>query len=111
MAKQVRLEGRVEVVSAEEADAYWKHRPRESQLGAWASQQSRPLPSRETLLAEVKKVEQKFSGQEIPRPPFWIGYRLILERVELWVADPHRLNDRTLFEQRGGRWVMEKLYP
>lgn len=109
--QQVRVEGRVEQVSDSEADAYFATRPRGSQIGAWASRQSAPLASREQLEADFKTIEEKFAGREMPRPPFWSGFRLIPERMEFWESRENRLHDRTLYSRQNSEWLVEKLYP
>ncbi len=109
--QQVRVEGRIEQVSDAEADAYFATRPRGSQIGAWASKQSTPLASREQLAADFKAVEEKFAGREMPRPPFWSGFRLIPERIEFWESRENRLHDRTVYLRQNGKWALEKLYP
>lgn len=108
--EQVRAEGQVHRVSDAESDAYFATRPRESQIGAWASEQSAPLASREALVARVREVEARFPGA-VPRPPHWGGYRLVPDRVELWFAGPARLHDRFLYTREGDRWVMVRLNP
>lgn len=109
--RQVRVEGRVRPVSAREADAYFASRPRFSRLAAWASRQSAPLPSRRVLLRRFLAVSLRFRGRDVPRPPFWSGYRLVPRRMEFWEARPHRLHDRVLYVRRGGRWTRTRLYP
>ncbi len=111
LMEQVLVEGSVERVSDAEADAYWATRDRASQLGAWASQQSRPLDRLETLTGAMAAMEQRFAGQPVPRPPHWSGYRLIPSRIEFWTARPHRLNERILYERRTTGWVRSRLYP
>ena len=111
LEEQVRVEGRVERVGDREADTYFATRPRESQLAAWASKQSEVLPSRELLLAEVEKFRKLYEGKEVPRPPFWVGFLLIPERIEFWYGRPDRLHERVLYTHRGGKWVTTLLYP
>ncbi|GIX33260.1 MAG: pyridoxine/pyridoxamine 5'-phosphate oxidase [Lysobacterales bacterium] len=107
---QVRIEGITEPVSPEEADAYFASRPRESQLGAWASLQSEPLPDRDTLLARYRDFEARFAGGPVPRPPHWSGYRLIPDYIEFWFGQPHRLHDRFEYRAKDG-WQERRLYP
>ena len=109
--QQVRVEGRAEAVTPEEADAYFASRPRGSQIGAWASEQSQPLDSRETLLKRVEAVEARFSGREVPRPDFWSGYRVKPQVVEFWYGSEHRLHDRYHYRLEDERWICQRLYP
>jgi pyridoxamine 5'-phosphate oxidase len=109
---QVRVEGTVEPVAPGEADAYFATRPREFQIGAWASSQSDPLDSRLALEARVGEAAAKFAaGAAVTRPPFWSGYRLVPDRIEFWTRDPHRLHDRVLYERRDGAWTRSFLFP
>jgi pyridoxamine 5'-phosphate oxidase len=109
--EQVRIEGSVEIVTADEADVYWKTRPRESQLGAWASFQSQPLQRRADFISRLKETKRRFTGKEIPRPPHWSGYRLRPQRIEFWKRRPFRLHDRIVYENKNGRWRTYLLYP
>lgn len=108
---QYRVEGPVEPSTDERSDAYFATRPRISQLGAWASAQSQPLPSREVLEARLREVEARFEGQDVPRPPHWGGYRVVPVRIERWVQGEHRLHDRFLYERSGSGWSMTRLSP
>jgi pyridoxamine 5'-phosphate oxidase len=109
--RQVRIEGRIEPVTDAEADAYFATRPRISRLGAWASQQSRPLPARAELELRLAEAEQRYPGEAIPRPPYWSGFRVVPERFEFWQAAQFRLHDRTLYTRSGDGWTAGKLYP
>ena len=112
LGRQIRIEGRVEPVTPAEADAYYATRPRISRLGAWASEQSRPLSSRAELERRLAEFEAKYPGEDIPRPPHWSGYRVLPERFEFWQNMPFRLHDRTIFEPApGGGWTSGKLFP
>jgi pyridoxamine 5'-phosphate oxidase len=111
LRRQVRIEGPVERVAAADADAYFASRSRDSQLGAWASDQSRPLDSRATFERRFKEVQQRFEGADVPRPPHWGGYRVLSERIEFWSDRPHRLHERRLFECQDGGWCEGLLYP
>ena len=111
LEQQVRVEGRVERVSGEESDAYFAGRPRESQIGAWASQQSATLDSRDTLEMRYREVEARFEGKAVTRPPFWGGYRIIPAMIEFWYGRPGRLHERLVYAREGGRWIERALYP
>ena len=109
--RQVRVRGRVETVTEEEADAYFASRHRGSRIGAWASRQSRPLPSRAALEASVAEMETRFAGGEVPRPPHWRGYRIVPDAMEFWQDQPSRLHDRVVFTSQGTGWERQRLYP
>jgi pyridoxamine 5'-phosphate oxidase len=111
LEEQIRVEGRVERLSSEESEEYFRTRPRGSQLGAWASDQSAVLPSRETLEEQYREVERRFDGAPVPRPPFWGGFRLVPERIEFWFGRPDRLHDRLSYTRQGSGWKIERLYP
>ena len=109
--EQIRIEGRVERVTAEESDAYFAGRPRGSQLGAWASDQSNVLPSRESLEEKYREIERRFEGRTVERPSFWGGFRLAPVRIEFWYGRPDRLHDRVVYVRDGPAWRIERLYP
>jgi len=113
LRRQVRVRGLVEEVSAAESDAYFASRPRLSQIGAWASQQSRPIAGRFELEAAVAKMTAKYAIGTIPRPPYWHGYRIIPTYMEFWRDRPFRLHDRALFSRpdRAADWAVTRLYP
>jgi pyridoxamine 5'-phosphate oxidase len=111
LRRQVRIEGPTEPVSSEEADNYFATRARDSQLGAWASDQSRPLDSRTTFEARYAATRDRFESSPVPRPERWAGYRVIPERMEFWTSRPHRLHERRLFLKAGAGWNESLLYP
>jgi pyridoxamine 5'-phosphate oxidase len=111
LRRQVRIEGAVEHVSDAEADSYYASRARLSRIGAWASEQSRPLPGRGALLLRVAQYEAAYLGDEIPRPPFWSGYRVVPARFEFWQDMPFRLHDRSVYTRSAEGWDIVKLYP
>lgn len=111
LQRQVRIEGRVERVSREESEAYFRSRERRSRIGAWASKQSRPLASRNELEERVSDMERRFEGHEIPLPEFWGGYRLVPGRIEFWQGRLHRLHDRIVFTDTDDGWRAERLFP
>lgn len=108
---QLRVEGPVTRAPDDRNDAYFATRPRESQLGAWASAQSEPIESREALLARFAAFEARFQGGPVPRPPGWGGYRVVPDRIELWQSADHRLHDRFLYVREGAGWRVTRLAP
>jgi pyridoxamine 5'-phosphate oxidase len=111
LEQQVRVEGPVEPLADAEADAYFASRGRDSQIGAWASRQSAPLASRDVLEDRCARVAERYAGAPVPRPPFWGGYLLVPELIELWSGREHRLHDRLLFRRLDQGWSRERLYP
>lgn len=111
LRRQVRIEGPVTLAADAESDAYFASRGRDSRLGAWASDQSRPLDSRETFERRVADMTAKFDGQDVPRPPHWGGYRIVPTRIEFWQDRAHRLHERRLFIREDGAWSDGLLFP
>jgi pyridoxamine 5'-phosphate oxidase len=111
LGRQVRVEGRVEQVAAAESEEYWRTRPRESRLAAWASPQSRSLGDRRALDDLYARAAERFAGEDVPLPPFWGGYRVLTEAVEFWAHRENRLHDRVLYTLAGGEWRRERLAP
>ena len=111
LRRQVRAEGRVGVVSDAEADSYFNGRSRESQVGSWASDQSRPLESRAAFEQRYAEMQARFENDSVPRPPRWSGFRLIPDRIEFWSDRPHRLHERRLFTRDSAGWTEGLLYP
>ena len=111
LRRQIRIEGAVSFATDAESDAYFASRGRDSRLGAWASDQSRPLDSRATFEARVEAMRQRFDGQDVPRPPFWGGYRVAAEEIEFWQDRAHRLHERRLFTRAGDTWNEGLLFP
>ncbi len=110
--RQIRIEGSVERADDAESDDYFNSRPRESRLNAWASDQSRPIESREALEARRNSVDDRFpEGVDPPRPPFWGGYRMVPDRIEFWQGHPYRLHDRVVYERADGAWKTSRLMP
>ena len=111
LERQVRIEGRASRLSGEESDAYFAGRPRGSRLGAWASEQSRPVQDRSILEERVRALEAVYEGREIPRPPFWGGYRVEPDTIEFWQGRESRLHDRLVYHRSGRGWKIVRLQP
>ncbi len=111
LEKQVRARGAVEPVTDAEADAYFASRPRQSQIGAWASKQSQPLEGRMILERRILKYGAKHALGRVPRPPFWSGFRLVPDTIEFWLKMPYRLHDRVLYTPAAEGWVHQRLFP
>jgi pyridoxamine 5'-phosphate oxidase len=109
--KQVRIEGGVERTTDAEADAYFATRQRDSQIGAWASDQSERLDAYEVLDARVAAIRERFGDGVVPRPPFWSGYRVVPTSIEFWTRDPARLHRRERYDRHGDQWTRSLLYP
>ena len=112
LRRQIRIEGQVDAVDDATADAYFATRSRDSQLGAWASDQSRPLPDRQVFMDRFEEVSARFEGGAVPRPPHWSGFRVTPDRIEFWQDREHRLHERWLFTRNAsGGWDSGMLYP
>ena len=111
MERQVRIEGSAYEMKRSQVEEYHSSRPRDSRIAAWASDQSRPLESREDLLRKFEEMECDFQGTEVPLPPFWGGFRIIVNRVEYWSGRPSRLHERVVLTRSGDSWSQSRLYP
>ena len=111
MERQVRIEGSAYEMKRSQVEEYHSSRPRDSRIAAWASDQSRPLESREDLLRKFEEMECDFQGTEVPLPPFWGGFRIIVNRVEYWSGRPSRLHERVVLTRSGDSWTQSRLYP
>jgi len=111
LRRQVRVEGGVSRLPDAESDAYFAGRPRGSQLGAWASEQSRPVSDRGVLEQRLRELEANYEGHDVPRPPFWGGYRVEPETIEFWQGRENRLHDRLVYRRSDGQWRRERLQP
>lgn len=111
LRRQIRIEGAVTLASDAESDAYFASRSRDSQLGAWASDQSRPLDARDTFEARYEAARERFEGGDVPRPPHWGGYRVTPQRIEFWQDREHRLHERRIFTRTAEGWDEGLLYP
>jgi pyridoxamine 5'-phosphate oxidase len=111
LERQVRIEGAVHQIAEDESDAYFASRPRGHQLGAWASEQSEPVEARELLDQRMRDYEERFEGDDVPRPHSWGGYAIVPERIEFWQGRPNRMHDRLEFLRVRGEWTMRRLQP
>jgi pyridoxamine 5'-phosphate oxidase len=111
LEEQIRIEGSVELIDPVESDRYFAGRPRESQIGAWASDQSQDLESREVLETRYAEIDARFAGREVNRPPFWGGFRVVPARIEFWSGRPGRLHERLLCVRNSGGWTTGYLFP
>ncbi|MFD2936587.1 pyridoxamine 5'-phosphate oxidase [Spirosoma flavum] len=111
LERQIRIEGHVEKVSADESDEYFNSRPRGSQIGAWVSHQSLVIDSRDVMENRQRELEAQFAGQPVPRPPYWGGFRVVPDAVEFWQGRPSRLHDRIRYRKEAENWLIERLSP
>ena len=111
MERQVRIEGAAREMGRSQVEEYYSSRPRKSRIGAWASDQSRTLESRDDLLRKYEEMECEFEGTEVPLPPFWGGYRIAVDRIEYWSGRPSRLHERVVLTKTGDSWSERRLYP
>lgn len=111
LGRQIRIRGNVERTSDHESDTYFASRPREARIGAWVSQQSRPLASRDELISENERRVKEFEGKDVPRPAYWVGFRIIPVSYEFWQEREHRLHDRFAYLLKGDEWTLQRLYP
>ena len=111
MERQVRIEGSAYEMKRSQVEEYHSSRPRKSRIAAWASNQSRPLESRAELLRKFEEMECEFEGTEVPLPPFWGGFRIVVDRIEYWSGRPSRLHDRVVLTRTDESWSMSRLYP
>jgi pyridoxamine 5'-phosphate oxidase len=111
LQRQVRVEGTAAHVPREESEEYFATRPRGSQLGAWASRQSTPVPSADALAEAYRAVDQRFEGQDVPCPPYWGGYRVTPDSIEFWQGQPSRMHDRLLYRRGQETWSLQRLAP
>lgn len=109
--RQIRVRGEVSPVSPDDSDAYFAQRARGSRVGAWASDQSRPVSDRQTMIDRVAEVERRFEGRDVPRPPHWFGWRVAPESIEFWQDGAYRLHDRIVFTPAKSGWTRTRLYP
>ena len=111
LGRQVRIEGQVISIDQKEADNYFHSRPRDSQIGAWASKQSQIMDNWQDLENRISIIGKQFENQEIPRPPFWSGYRVIANNIEFWEEGKYRIHNRLLYKRQNNKWLLNKLYP
>ncbi len=111
LGRQVRIEGQVISIDQKEADNYFHSRPRDSQIGAWASKQSQIMENWQDLENRILAINEQFENQEIPRPPFWSGYRVIANNIEFWEEGKYRIHNRLLYKRQNNKWLLNKLYP